>query len=245
MASLFDGTDGKYDISEILRQMEVNCPEPASNSKALWMLRRAPNFQSHNPSSETLLEKSVAILAENGHIPLWFNQCPTASGVVNSNSDKRRNVDLVYWNEADASAHLVELKWGSDTARKAIQQILGYGAAYLYCRKHRDKLPVNDRPIMDASHITLCTLAPARFYDNDSDLANYFKKAQKGLWKLNARPPVAGMTMSIEVLALPESFSTLPFANGAEVKKSCNQVGLTDTGRQVRDAFSGLIPVCA
>lgn len=241
MASLFDGTDGKFNISEILRQMEVNCPEPASNSKALWKLRHAINIKPGSDRSETMLEKSVAMLAKNGHMPDWFNQCPTASGIVGSNSDKKRSVDFVRWNEANESACLVELKWGSDTPCKAIQQILRYGAAYLYCRQHRGKLPVKDRPILDARQLKLCVLAPARFYHFDSDLTNCFKMAQKGLRKLNARPPVAGMSMSIEVLSLPEDFSALPFANGEEVKISCDQAELTSAGRQVRDAFGELI----
>ena len=241
MANLFDFTAEKFEMSDILRQMESNCPEPASNSKALWELRRKTSVSQHNPSSETLLEKSVAMLAKNGHMPGWFNQCPTASGIGDSNRNRHSNVDLVRWEETNAKAWLVELKWKSNTPSEAIQQILRYGAAYLFCRKHRDKLPVKDRPIMDANHITLCILAPARFYDIDSDLANCFKKAQNGLRQLNARPPIVGVSMSIEVLALPESFFPLPFTYGGEVKNSCDQAELTSAGRQVRDAFNELV----
>lgn len=241
MASFFDRTQEKFGISEILRQIEANCPEPRSNSKALWKLRRETYIKPDNPRSETMLEKSVSMLAENGHMPEWFNQCPTASGIGDSSRNRHSNVDLVRWDETDRSAWLVELKWGSDTPSEAIQQALRYGAAYLYCRKHRDKLPVMDRPILDANQITLCVLAPAHFYRNDPELANSFKKAHKGIKKLNARPPVAGVSMSIEVLALPESFSALPFKNGEQVKKSCDQAELTSTGRQVRDAFKNLV----
>lgn len=245
MANLFDRADEKYNISEILRQMEVNCPEPTSNSKALWKLRHATNIKPDSKRTETMLEKSVAMLSSNGHLPGWFNQCPTASGIGDSSRNKHSNVDLVRWDVTNESAYLVELKWGSDTPCEAIQQVLRYGAAYLYCRKHRNKLPVKDRPILDARQITLCVLAPARFYHYDSGLENFFKKAQQGLRELNERPPIAGMSMSIKVLAFPESFSALPFSNGAEVEKSCNRVELTDTGRQIQDAFNRLIPVCA
>lgn len=240
MASLLDRTHGKFSISEILRQMEANCPEPKSESKELWKLRRATYIKPDNPRSETMLEKSVSMLADNGHMPEWFNQCPTASGIGDSSRNRHSNVDLVRWNETDRSAWLVELKWGSDTPSEAIQQALRYGAAYLYCRKHRDKLPVEDRPVLDASQITLCVLAPARFYCNDPELANSFKKAHEGLKNLNARPPVTGVSMSIEVLALPVSFSALPFKNGEQVKNSCDQAELTSTGSQVRDAFNNL-----
>lgn len=188
-----------------------------------------------------MLEKSVSMLAESGHLPEWFNQCPTASGIGDSSRNRHSNVDLVRWNEADASAWLVELKWGSNTPSEAIQQVLRYGAAYLYCRKHREELPVNDRPIMNVRHIALCVLAPARFYDNDPELAKCFKNAKKGLRKLEARPPVAGVSMSIEVLALPGDFFALPFATGREVKSCCDQTELTTAGRKVRDAFNELV----
>ena len=241
MASLFDKTEGMYCIGDILHRMEKNCPKPGSTSKKLWKLRRKTNMKLNSKRSETLLEKSVSMLAQNGHMQGWFNQCPTASGIGDSSRNRHSNVDLVRWKEADASAWLVELKWGSNTPSEAIQQVLRYGAAYLYCRKHRDELPVKDRPIMDVRHIALCVLAPACFYDNDPELANSFKKVKKGVRKFNAKPPVAGVSMLIEVLALPESFSVLPFATGQEVKRCCDQTELTNAGRQVCDAFDELV----
>ena len=195
MASLYDKTEGMYCIGEILRRMDKNCPKPGSTSGKLWKLRRETDISSHNSAPETMLEKSVSMLAQNGHMQGWFNQCPTASGIGGPNRNRHSNVDLVRWKEADASAWLVELKWGSNTPCEAIQQVLRYGAAYLYCRKHRGELPVKDRPIMDVRHIALCVLAPARFYFNDPELANCFKKAQKGLRKLNATPPPPPLPM--------------------------------------------------
>ena len=110
MASLFDGTEGMENIAEILGQMEANIPHPSSTSQKLWKLRRATRLAPRNPSRETMLEKAVAMLAENGRLPGWFNQCPTASGVGDSSRTRHSNVDLVYWNEADRHVRLVELK---------------------------------------------------------------------------------------------------------------------------------------
>ena len=84
MVSLFDETHGKDDIGEIYRQMEENCPDPSSNSKKLWELRREARIASHNASPEVMLERAVAMLAKSGTMPEWFNQCPTASGIGNS-----------------------------------------------------------------------------------------------------------------------------------------------------------------
>ena len=94
VANLFDGTEGMVDIAEILRQMEANVPNPSSTSRRLWTLRRAPCLASHNRSRDTMLEKAVAMLAANGHMPGWFNQCPTAAGIGGSSRTRRTNVDL-------------------------------------------------------------------------------------------------------------------------------------------------------
>ena len=96
MASLFDGTKDMENIAEILGQMKANIPYPSSTSQQLWTLRRATRLASHNPRRETMLEKAVAMLAGNGHMPGWFNQCPTASGIGGSSRTRRSNVDLVH-----------------------------------------------------------------------------------------------------------------------------------------------------
>ena len=57
-----------------------------------------------------MLEKAVAMLAKNGHMPGWFSRCPTASGIGDSSRTRHNNIDLVRWGEADRHAHLVELK---------------------------------------------------------------------------------------------------------------------------------------
>ena len=158
MASLFDGTEGMAHIAEILGQMEANVPHPSSTSRKLWTLRRATRLAPHNQRRETMLEKAVAMLAAKGHMPGWFNQCPTASGIGDSSRNKHSDIDLMHWSEANGHARLVELKWNSDSPSKAMRQILRYGAAYLFCRMHRNRLPVRRggasvdtqiRPLMD------------------------------------------------------------------------------------------------
>ena len=132
MASLFDKTKGMENITEILSQMEANIPHPSSTSQKLWQLRRATDIISHNQSRETMLEKAVAMLAENRHMPGWFNQCPTASGIGDSSRNRHSNIDLVHWSRSGMRARLVELKWDSDSPSEAVRQVLRYGAAYLF-----------------------------------------------------------------------------------------------------------------
>ena len=111
MASVFDGTEDSDDIGEIYRRMNDNCPAPLSTSEKLRELRRATRIAPHNTSREKIIEKAVAMLAKNGHMPGWFNQCPAASGIGDSSRNKQSSVDLVNWREADRRARLIELKW--------------------------------------------------------------------------------------------------------------------------------------
>ena len=124
MASLFDGTERMEDIDAILGQMKANIPHPSSTSRGLWKLRQATQVAPHNTGRETMLEKAVAMLAAKGHMPGWFNQCPTASGIGDSSRTRHSSVDLVHWNEADGHVRLIELKWDSDGPSKAMRQSL-------------------------------------------------------------------------------------------------------------------------
>ena len=230
------------DIAAILGRMEANCPAPSSASRSLWQLRRATDIAPHNASFETMLEKAVAKLAEMGHMPGWFNQCPTASGIGDSSRTRHANIDLVHWSEADRRARLVELKWASDNPSAAVRQILRYGAAYLFCRLHRSRLPVRKSRLMDARDVTLLVVAPASYW-GEPDLPDYLSGAREALERLDVGSKIEGLSMSLDVRSFPGWFDRLPFSNGAQVSASCGHVELTDTGRRIRDAFNGLTSV--
>ena len=243
MASLFDGTEGMAHIAEILGQMEANVPHPSSTSRKLWTLRRATCLAPHNQHRETMLEKAVAMLAAKGHMPGWFNQCPTASGIGDSSRNKHSDIDLMHWSEANGHARLVELKWNSDSPSKAMRQILRYGAAYLFCRMHRNRLPVRRGGVIEAREISLQVAAPAHYY-RESGLRHDLVRAREHLTRFDIGSRIEGLSMSIDVLAFPEWFASLPFANGEEVRAACDTAALTQAGRQVREAFDGLASVC-
>ena len=242
MASLFDGTEGMEDIAEILEQTKANVPHPSSTSSKLWTLRRATRIASHHRGRETILEKAVAMLAANGHMPGWFNQCPAASGIGVSSRNRRSNIDLVHWSEADGHARLVELKWDSGGPIEAMRQILRYGAAYLFCKMYSDRLPVRRRAMMEARKISLQVAAPARYY-TESALQDGLLRARECLTRFDIGSRMEGLSMSLDVLAFPEWFDSLPFADGEEVRAACETAVLTKAGRQVRDAFDGLVSV--
>lgn len=222
--------------------MEANIPHPWSNSGSLWKLRQATDISSHNRSRETMLEKAVAMLADNGHMPGWFNQCPTASGIGDSSRSRHSNIDLVHWGGSGMRSRLVELKWDSDSPSEAVRQVLRYGAAYLFCRMHRNRLPVGCGSMMDACDISLQVAAPARYY-TDSGLRHCLSRARENLARFDTRSRIGGLSMSLDVLAFPDWFDRLPFANGEEVRAECDTAELTEAGRKVRDAFDGLASV--
>ena len=190
-----------------------------------------------------MLEKAVAMLAENRHMPGWFNQCPTASGIGDSSRNRHSNIDLVHWSRSGMRARLVELKWDSDSPSEAVRQVLRYGAAYLFCRMHRNRLPVGRDSVIDASDISLQVAAPACYY-TDSGLRDCLSRARENLTRFDIGSRIDGLSMSLDVLAFPEWFDSLPFANGEEVRAECDTAELTEAGRKVRDAFDGLASVC-
>ena len=241
MASLFDGTEDIENIGEIYDRMEANCPNPWSTSQKLWELRRASNIALHNTSPERMIEKAVSMLAARGHMPGWFNQCPTASGIGDSSRNRRSDVDLVHWSESDGQARLVELKWMSDEPLDALKKILCYGAAFVFCQIHRRKLPLQGRPLMDARHVSLEVVAPACYY-RGHDLRDHITRMRNSLDKFNVASKVSGLSMSLNALAFPKEFNQVPFKDGEDVKKKCSGA-LTAEGQKVCEAFKELDPV--
>ena len=250
MASLFDGTEGMENIGDIYDRMEANCPHPRSTSQKLWALRHACDIpsRSRNQSCETLIEKAVANLAARGHMPGWFNQCPTASGIADSSEDrrtasrrgKRRDVDLVHWCGSRKHARLVELKWASDDPCSALKQILRYGATYIFCRIHKKELPLQAQPLMDAAHVSLEVVAPARYY-LDSSQKDCLVRMRDSLNRFVGSKTGGIWSMSLNVLAFPEDFDRVPFTDGEDVIKKCR--GASAEGQKVCAAFNNLASV--
>ena len=243
MGSLFENTDGMDNITDIYNQMEANYRgSPCSESKELWKLQYECNLFPSQQTPQTMLDKAVAMLAARGHMHGWFNRCPVAAGIIDPRADNNYRVDLVHWSESSKHARLVKLKWKwqSNDPLSALMQILRYGAAYIFCRVHRNALPLRNRPLMDAHHVSLEVVAPYSFCRNlkaqitkthDSFIDNSFVDSK-----------ISGLKMSLKVLAFPDKFQ-IPFTNGGEVKSKCDTVQLTPEGQAVRDAFNNLTQI--
>lgn len=213
--------------------------EVRSPSEQLWCCRRATDICDYNPRPETMLEKAVAILAHQGHMPGWFNQCPVATGIADPSADRKRSVDLVHL--CGPTLRLVELKWKNYTLPFALFEVLEYGLAYLLARLHKRALGLETRPLMQDSvrHVRLEVVAPRAFFAGTGHrdlvfrmhnaLARFAKAQTNGDW-----------SMSLHTPAFPEDFEAVPFASGKAVREVCARPTLSPGGRAVRDAFANL-----
>lgn len=227
---------------ELYDDIEDRYPgRPVSRSKRLWELRLEQYIDPSNRSAETILEKSVAMLAQKKCMPGYFNQCPVASGIFRSHGMRRSAVDLVHWSQSKRHTRLIELKWESDGPSTALAQILEYGMYYLFCRVHRKELPLHDRPLMRARHVALEVVAPQTYYCISNE-RKFIKETNEHLDNLVRSKTDEPLSMSLQALAFPEKFDRIPFRDGRDACLKCLADKLTDEARMVRDAFGALTP---
>ena len=228
-------------VNRLYEQMVVNFSEgQVSQSEKLWCRRRATKIKKRNVSKEKILEKAVAILAEEGHMPGWFNQCPVASGITDPGKDRSRAVDLIHI--SDVKARLIELKWDSDSPAHALFQILEYGIAYVFARNHMDDLHLEKRHLMHVEKIGLEVVGPRKFFVNEMRL-DLFDRMDKSVGKFAAEKTGGTLSMSLHVLSFPAEFDRIPFLDGRAMEEKCRNGTLSREGARVRDAFSRLVPV--
>ena len=209
-----------------------------SPSQKLWECRRATKITADNPSREKMLEKAVALLAQNGHMDEWFNQCPVASGIVDPTADRKRAVDLVH--VSDDATSLIELKWGeSNTPAYALFEILEYGLTYLFARAHKRDFGLTGRSVMGVRHVTLEVVAPPAFFARN-DQRDIFAQINTALADFVQSQTYGTWSMSLEASIFPDWFAgwfMRTFEKGHDVRTHCGSKKLTAEGRKIREAF--------
>ena len=204
----------------------------------LWCCRQATDIRDDNINRETLLEKAVAMLALEGYMPGWFNQCPVATGVADSHKGRRRAVDLVHL--SDGKARLIELKWDSDMPLSALFQILEYGLAYLLARLHVREFQLEKRQLMNVKHLGLEVVSPREFFMKQKP-SNLFPVMDKAVSKFATERTGGTLSMSLGAFSFPEEFDSVPFEDGRDVTEKCRTKTLPEDGDMVCNAFSRLI----
>lgn len=111
-------------------------------------------------SDEVVLERAVCKARSN----VWTYQMPTSSGLRGKHKDKRRSIDLVRMVSPHAF-EFIELKVASNDPVYAVQEVLGYGLAYLHARASGFQKRVADtKGVLQASCVTLVVLGPNAWY---------------------------------------------------------------------------------
>jgi hypothetical protein len=148
----------------------------SSYSQENWRWKRHLETSPVNTSPEVTLERAIVrALGEN-----WSNQMPTASGLV-AHRGKTSNVDLVLRKDPD-SYSFFELKVESNNPLFAAIEILLYGLLFVWSRNNQAELEYDTeiQPVLRASRIELCSLAPRKFYQQ-FNLRNLSDSLNQGL----------------------------------------------------------------
>ena len=235
-------------VQRLYGRIDHNFPGQArSPSEKLWRCRHATAIDDDNPRPETRLEKAVAILAHQGYMPGWFNQCPVATGIADPHADGKRSVDLVHL--CGPTLRLVELKWprrarNRDTPPFALFEVLEYGLAYLLARMHKRELRLEARLLMQDSvhHVRLEVVAPRAFWAGTSH-RDLFSPMHNALARFAKAQTNGDWSMSLHTLVFPDCFDTVPFDSGKAVREVCTRRPLSPEGHAVCDAFANLAPL--
>jgi hypothetical protein len=196
-----------YDvICQIFDRIEQNFNHAGNRSHTLgpskenWRFEKILYIAPKNTSPEKLLEKAVANLPDKD----WVNQVPTSSGVINSASDKLRNIDLVHRLKV-GFYEFIELKIDSDTPLFAAFEIIINGLIYLLSRKNYEEHHLDGKELLVAKDIYLQTLAPRKYYSRYK-LDWLEKELNRGLSKFIEEIFKENIRMKFSFLWFPENF---------------------------------------
>ena len=162
-------TDGIKLVGAVHRTIEANYARSGASanknrSNENWRWRRPQvNIAKHNRSAEVIIERAIVAACQRLGRDDWSNQVPVSSGLVQSTSDRRRNIDLVR-RRGDLHFELIELKIASNKSNSPLYaaiQLIGYSCLWLIARGDRPSRP---SALLDADRIDLRVLAPDTYY---------------------------------------------------------------------------------
>jgi len=161
-------TDLITNIYDCIERNRSNAePKERIPSKENWRFTRRQDRSPQNKSPEVNLERDIVGNAPSANTD-WANQIPVASGLLRSNSDKGRHVDLAH-KKGEREYELIELKVEANNLFYAAMEIFCYGLLYIHARAHR--LDPGKSPLLNAETIQTIHLrvwAPPAFYDPDT-----------------------------------------------------------------------------
>ena len=208
--------DGKALIKKIYEKIESNLAADRRPSRENWRLTK--NHAKIDEGKANNREKKIEVKLERNIITMddWFNQVPTASGLVNERSDKRGSIDLVH--RCDGQLYeFIELKVTSNNPLYAAMEILQYGVLYMLARQAMNA--GEEKELLKAKAIHLKVLAPTNYYERFKKLRWLESDINSGLEKfLRERALPFQMTFKFE--AFPPYFSLSPFPKDEAIKQA-------------------------
>ena len=176
-----------------------------------WRWEPKLYIHAENRSAETRLEKGLATALPREN---WANQVPTSSGLVSSDADHKRNIDLVRWDGID-TVTLIELKAPTAAATTkqtpllAAFEIVQNALLLCFARAHQESNPpirIARREIwLHAKRANLRVVAPERFYDPLHSL-NWFEQELNRAVSAFRKPNSPEMSFSFNVFDLTAIF---------------------------------------
>jgi hypothetical protein len=131
-----------------------------------WRFDPRMHIDESNADPEIKLERAI-VSPQTQPDTHWANQVPTSSGLVGSQADKHRNIDLIH-RCGDGAYEFIELKVNSDTPLYAAMEILQNAVLYVFSRENERKMEwgsANQMDLREATVIHLRVLAPCSYYE--------------------------------------------------------------------------------
>jgi hypothetical protein len=187
-------------LNNLIKKINENISQSTcrSLSKENWRKDVKDFLNPDNESDEVCFERNLAKHFKNNNLQnWWWNQMPVASGLVCSNADRRRAIDLVHWDERTGTYDLIELKIASNSPVYALMEIILYGLVYLVVRDNPIYLSEQSKTsaVFQAKKINLRVLAPRKYFEG-YDLRRFEQELNAGFLKILANR-VDGLTMSV------------------------------------------------
>lgn len=154
-------------LRQILSLIESNLAAPHARwrteggSEENWRWKKQLEFSSRQSVDETTVEKLVALQCDE----CWVNQVPTASGLMDENSDQHCNIDLVHKRDEDCY-EFIELKLDDSTPLFAAFEIVKYTLLLLISRERGQEFRYSkeSNPLLWTTSAKLVVLAPPEYY---------------------------------------------------------------------------------
>ena len=154
-------------FQQILSRIHLNLADPKARWRTMgasennWRWEKMLDISPRRKVDEKTVEKLISATCGE----MWVDQVPTASGLLDKDSDKLCDIDLVL-KTAARCYEFVELKLDNSTPLFAAFEIVKYALLFLISRERREEFRYSEErnPLLWANSLRLIVLAPPAYY---------------------------------------------------------------------------------